>query len=74
MSEDFMDLLEKMLNIDQFLRLPLIECTNHSALLNQGKNEDAGGPTDEVGVKKKLKLFQGEMQMYSGIVGLLYIK
>ena len=71
-SEEFMDLMEKMLNNDQFLRHSLIDCTHHDAILRQD-HSSSGGVTDQEEVKKKLKIFQGEMQIYSGIVGMLYI-
>ncbi|CAI2387242.1 unnamed protein product [Moneuplotes crassus] len=73
LSEEFMDLLEKMLNSDQFLRSSIMDCTHHKLFFKKYEGEDAHcGIEDQEAVKERLKIFQGEMDMYSAIVGILY--
>ena len=73
MSEEFMDLLEKMLNNDQFLRPSFIDCTHHEAFLKNYKDSDSNTPiTNQEKVKKNLKIFDGEMKMYSALIGIFY--
>lgn len=70
-SEELMDLLEKMLVEDQFLRISLNECNHHDVLLKKVYGSDTGyANPDEV--KQKLKIYQGEMEMYSNMWGVVY--
>lgn len=71
-SEELMDLLEKMLNDDQFIRLSLVETNNHNVFLNKKYSHDEVNIIEPEEVRNKLKIFQGEMQMYSGMWGMIY--
>lgn len=61
-----------MLNEDQFLRLSLLDSANHKIFLNKKKNNEEEKNVKSELIKKKLKTFQGEMQMYSGMWGMIY--
>lgn len=71
-SLELMELLEKMLNEDQFLRLSLVESANQNVLLSKKYGPDEVNIPDPDIVKRKLKIYQGELQMYSGMWGIVY--
>lgn len=54
------------------MRSALVDIKNHKIFLNKKYSQDEVNIADPGGVKLKLKEFQGEMQMYSGIVGMVY--
>ena len=71
-SSELMDLLEKMLNEDQMIRPSLTEWNHHDVLLKKLYGSHEIGFNDPLEVQKRLKIFQGEMEMYSNIWGYYY--
>jgi hypothetical protein len=71
-SDDMMELLKMMINVDQLMRSALVDIKNHKIFLNKKYSNGEVNIVDPENVKLRLKEFQGEMQMYSGIVGMVY--
>jgi hypothetical protein len=61
-----------MISVDQFIRSSLVDIKNNKIFLNKKYSPEEVNISDPENIKLKLKEFQGEMQMYSGMVGMIY--
>jgi hypothetical protein len=71
-SGDMLYLLKTMISVDQFIRSSLVDIKNNKIFLNKKYSPEEVNISDPENIKLKLKEFQGEMQMYSGMVGMIY--
>ena len=71
-SKEFMELLERMFEEDQMIRPSINESILHESLLTKKYEPDEIGLVEPADIQKRLKIYQGEMEMYSHMWGLLY--